>query len=60
LREKIHAELNKVLADPKVVEQLRKRGAETLVTTLPEFQKIINNDLEQWGKAVRASGATID
>jgi hypothetical protein len=49
-----------VLADPKVVEQLRKRGAETLVTTLPEFQKIINNDLEQWGKAVRASGATID
>jgi len=60
LREKIHTELNKVLADPKVVEQLRKRGAETLVTTLPEFQKIINNDLEQWGKAVRASGATID
>jgi tripartite-type tricarboxylate transporter receptor subunit TctC len=60
LREKIHAEINKVLADPKVIAQLRKRGAETLVTTLPEFQKIINNDLAQWGKAVRASGATID
>jgi hypothetical protein len=27
---------------------------------LPEFQKVINNDLEQWGNAVRASGATID
>ena len=60
LREKIHAEINKVLADPKVVEQLRKRGAATLITTLPQFQKIINNDLEQWGKAVRASGAKID
>jgi tripartite-type tricarboxylate transporter receptor subunit TctC len=60
LREKIHAEINKVLADPKVVEQLRLRGAETLITTLPEFQKVINNDLEQWGNAVRASGATID
>lgn len=60
LSEKIHAEINKVLADSKVVEQLRKRGAETFVTTLPEFQKIINNDLAQWGKAVRASGATID
>lgn len=60
LREKIHAEINKVLADPKVVEQLRLRGAATLITTLPEFQKVINNDLEQWGKAVRASGATID
>lgn len=60
LREKIHAEINKVLADPKVVAQLRARGASTLITTLPEFQKIINNDLEQWGKAVRASGAKID
>jgi hypothetical protein len=30
------------------------------VTSLPEFKKIINNDLEQWGKNVRASGATID
>jgi len=60
LREKIHAEINKVLADPKVVEQLRKRGAATLITTLPQFQKIIDNDVEQWGKAVRASGAKID
>jgi tripartite-type tricarboxylate transporter receptor subunit TctC len=60
LREKIHAEINKVLADTKVVEQLRLRGADTLITTLPEFQKVINNDLDQWGKAVRASGATID
>ena len=60
LREKIHTEINKVLAEPKVVDQLRARGASTLITTLPEFQKVINNDLEQWGKAVRASGATID
>jgi len=60
LREKIHAEINKVLADPKVVDQLRARGASTLITTLPAFQKIIDNDLEQWGKAVRASGAKID
>ena len=60
LRQQIHDEINKVLADPKVVEQLRARGASTLITTLPEFQKVIDNDLEQWGKAVRASGATID
>lgn len=60
LRQQIHAEINKVLADPKVVEQLRARGAATLITNLPEFQKVIDNDLEQWGKAVRASGATID
>lgn len=60
LRQQIHAEINKVLANPKVVEQLRARGASPLVMSLPEFQKVIDNDLEQWGKAVRASGATID
>ena len=60
LREKIHAEVNKVLADPKVVTQLRASGAVTMISTLPAFQTIINNDLEQWGKAVRASGAKID
>lgn len=60
LREKIHAEINKVLADPKVIDQLRARGASTLVMSLPAFQKVIDNDVEQWGKAVRASGAKID
>lgn len=60
LRENIHAEVNKVLADPKVVNQLRASGASPLISTLPEFQKVINNDLEQWGQAVRASGAKID
>ena len=60
LRQQIHAEINKVLADHKVVDQLRARGASALVTSLPEFQKVIDNDLEQWGKAVRASGARID
>lgn len=60
LRQQIHAEINKVLANPKVVEQLRARGASPLVMSLPEFQKVIDNDLEQWGKAVRASGVTID
>jgi hypothetical protein len=27
---------------------------------LTEFQKIVDKDIEQWGKAVRDSGAKID
>lgn len=60
LKSQIHAEINKVLADPAVVQQLSQRGAATMSTSLPAFQKIVDSDMEMWGKTVRASGAKID
>lgn len=60
LKSQIHAEINKVLADPAIVEQLSQRGAATMSTSLPAFQKIVDDDMETWGKTVRASGAKID
>jgi tripartite-type tricarboxylate transporter receptor subunit TctC len=60
LKSQIHAEINKVLADPAIVEQLSQRGAATMSTSLPAFQKIVYDDMETWGKTVRASGAKID
>jgi len=60
LREQIHAELNAVLKDPAVISQFESKGAAPMVTTLEQFQKIVDNDMLQWGKAVRDSGAKID
>ena len=60
LRQQIHAELNKILADPEVAKQFSSKGATTMVTTLPDFQKVVDKDMAQWGKAVRDSGAKID
>ena len=60
LKSQIHSEINKVLADPAVVEQLSQRGAATMSTALPAFQKIVDADMETWGKTVRDSGAKID
>jgi tripartite-type tricarboxylate transporter receptor subunit TctC len=60
LKAQIHSEINKVLADPAIVAQLSQRGAATMSTTLPAFQKIVDDDMETWGKTVRASGAKID
>lgn len=60
LKSQIHSEINKVLADPVIVEQLSQRGAATMSTSLPAFQKIVDDDMETWGKTVRTSGAKID
>ncbi|MEI8401717.1 MAG: tripartite tricarboxylate transporter substrate-binding protein, partial [Alcaligenaceae bacterium] len=60
LRQQIHAEINKVLADPAMITQLASKGASTMPLDLVEFQKIVDNDIQQWGKAVRDSGAKID
>ena len=60
LRQQIHGEINKVLADPAVIAQFGSKGASMMPMDLVEFQKIVDKDLEQWGKAVRDSGAKID
>ena len=60
LREQIHAELNAVLKDPVVIAQFESKGAAPMVTTLEQFQKIVDKDMLQWGKAVHDSGAKID
>lgn len=60
LKEQIHAELNKVLQEPAVVAQFESKGAAPMVTSLVEFQKIVDKDMQQWGQAVRDSGAKID
>jgi len=60
LRQQIHSEINKILSDQAVVTQLSSKGASAMPMDLAEFQKIVDKDIEQWGKAVRDSGAKID
>lgn len=60
IKNEIHAELNKVLQDPGVVAQFESKGAAPMVTTLAQFQKIVDIDMQKWGQAVRDSGAKID
>ncbi len=60
IRNEIHAELNKVLQDPAVIAQFESKGAAPMVTSLDQFQAIVDKDMQQWGEAVRDSGAKID
>ena len=60
LRQQIHGEINKILSDQAVITQLASKGASAMPMDLAEFQKVVDKDIQEWGKAVRDSGAKID
>jgi tripartite-type tricarboxylate transporter receptor subunit TctC len=58
--EKIHAAMNKVLADPAVQQRLVQLGVEGGTMTVDAFQKLLRADYEQAAVLVKASGARIE
>jgi len=53
-----HAELGRILAMPDVREKLAGLGAEVVGNSPEEFAAYIRSEIDKWGQAVRASGAT--
>lgn len=60
LVERINAELVTALKDPAVRRQLSEQGAEARSSTPAEYAALIRNEVANWGKVVRQSGARID
>ena len=58
--EKIHAAMNKVLADSAVQERLGRLGMELGTMSLDEVDKMLKADYEAAGALVKASGARIE
>ncbi len=58
--ERIHAALQKVLADPAVQQRFANLGVESMQMTQDEFQKLLRADWETAGAIVRASGAKVE
>src|SRR2546427_1394124 len=58
---KLHAEVNKVLAETETRSRLNAAGGlETYVTTAAEFAALIRRDYEKYGKLVRDVGVKVD
>jgi tripartite-type tricarboxylate transporter receptor subunit TctC len=51
--DKLHAELNAVIADPKVKERLADIGATVFASSSADFGKFIAAEIEKWGKVIR-------
>ena len=58
--DKLQAAISKTLASKDVVDKLAAQGCEVLVGGPAQFATLIREDLPQWSKIVKDSGARID
>ena len=58
--EKVNAEVNRALADPKMRERLAELGGTPLAGTPEDFGNVIKSETEKWSKVVISSGAKVD
>jgi tripartite-type tricarboxylate transporter receptor subunit TctC len=58
--ERINAALQRALADPDVIERLRGRGAEPVLSTPAEHQAHIQREFPMWARLVKETGARVD
>jgi tripartite-type tricarboxylate transporter receptor subunit TctC len=58
--DKVNAEINRALADPKMRARLAELGGVGMSGTPEDFGKVIASETEKWAKVVAISGATVD
>jgi tripartite-type tricarboxylate transporter receptor subunit TctC len=58
--DKVNAEVNRALADPKMRERLAELGGKPIGGTPEDFGKVIAAETAKWAKVVTASGAKVD
>jgi tripartite-type tricarboxylate transporter receptor subunit TctC len=58
--EKVNAEVNRALADPKMRERLAELGGTPIGGTPEDFGNVIRSETEKWAKVVNASGAKVE
>jgi len=58
--EKVNAEVNRALADPKMRERLAELGGKPIPGTPEDFGRVMQQETDKWSKVVTASGAKVE
>ena len=58
--DRVNAEVNRILAEPKMREKLAELGGVPIPGTPEDFGKIIAAETQKWETVVQASGASVD
>jgi tripartite-type tricarboxylate transporter receptor subunit TctC len=54
--DRLHRDIARALANPRVIEQMEKTGVEPLAMTPEEFGRYIKREYDTWGKVVKEAG----
>lgn len=60
LAERMNGYVQDILAQDEVKQKISNLGAEAYSLSTEEFRTLIDTDINRWGEAVKASGATAD
>ena len=58
IRDRLAAEVRRILETPEVAAQLTKLGVEVRGTTPQQFETFLKSEYKRWGDAIRARGIT--
>jgi tripartite-type tricarboxylate transporter receptor subunit TctC len=58
--DKLNKEINAGLADPKIRARLAELGSAPMPMTPAEFGKLVADEIEKWGKVIRAANIKAD
>jgi tripartite-type tricarboxylate transporter receptor subunit TctC len=58
--DKLNAEVNRALSDPKMVARLAELGGTPMKTTPEGFGQVIKAETDKWAPVVKASGAKVE
>jgi tripartite-type tricarboxylate transporter receptor subunit TctC len=57
---RINAEITKVLSTPDARKLMASAGVEVATSSPEEFGRLMQSELDRWGKVVKETGATVN